>query len=49
MNPCQEGYNDGLEGVHDNPYPVGSPDYDDYEDGWWEGDTERYVSEDFFS
>lgn len=44
MDPYDEGYEDGMNGNPDNPYPYGTTDYEDYEDGYWDG---IYASDEF--
>lgn len=39
-DPYQEGYDDGLQGFHDNPYVELSPEWADYEMGWDDGEYE---------
>lgn len=38
MNAYDEGYADGLVGNYDNPYELATPDSDDYDDGYFDGD-----------
>lgn len=37
MSPYDEGYIDGQNDVYDNPFPFGTEDFDEYEDGYWDG------------
>lgn len=42
MNPYDEGYEDGWNDEHDNPYPFGSDEYDQYEQGHDDGQDDWF-------